>query len=122
MERRGKTVSQDGSALLESENLRFLEALRDRVTPEVFATWCKTLKFDRPGADTLRILAPNPFVRNWLDKSMRAPIEDAFTSVRGGDAKVVFEVREAVRDAQAAPGAEQPAADARVSLGPQVQE
>src|SRR5579859_4220982 len=119
MERRGETVSQDGSALLEGENLRFLESLRDRVTPEVFATWCKTLKFDRPGADTLRVLAPNPYFRDWLERSMRAPIADAFTSVRGADAKVVFEVREAVRsDGQPAAAAERPAAGARVSRIP----
>lgn len=84
----------DGSALQENENLRFLALLRERLSPEVFSTWCKALRFERPQAGILRVLAPNTYYRDWLEKAMRAPIEDAFATVQGKGAKVFFEVRE----------------------------
>src|SRR5579883_734048 len=101
MEREGETVGNGKTARDELERDRVLSVLKGLVGAEIFTTWCKPLQWEAE-ADSVRVFAPNPFYLTWLEGTLKAPLNEAFSLVAGRPLKVVFEIRAA---AKPAPGA-----------------
>lgn len=78
-----------------------LSILKHLVGSEIFSAWCQSLQW-QTSADSVRVFAPNPFYRDWLEKTLTAPIKEAFSLLAGHPLKVVFEVRAAAGPAPAA--------------------
>jgi len=69
--------------------LTFLEA---KLEPKVYDTWCRQLTFETVGENAVRVPTANPFYRDWLEKLLRKPLEDAFQSLFGRCPEIVFQV------------------------------
>ena len=69
--------------------LSFLEA---RLEPKVYDTWCRSLELEPAGDNAFRVPTANPFYRDWLEKLLRKPLEDAFSSLFGRTPDLVFQV------------------------------
>lgn len=85
-------MSEGEWANKDPDRARILSVLRKLVGEETYSTWCRSLEWEGSG-DTTRVFAPNPFYRDWLEKSLKAPIEEALELVSGRRPKVVFQVK-----------------------------
>jgi chromosomal replication initiator protein len=83
------------------ERERILSILESRLEPSVYQTWCRTLEIESLGENSFRVPTANPIYRDWLEKLLRKPLEDAFAQVFGRSPEIVFQV---------GPGAPLPAA------------
>jgi chromosomal replication initiator protein len=71
---------------------RILSALEARLEPKVFETWCRALEMEPLDDGGVRVPTANPVHRDWLDKLIRRPLEDAFLQVFGHVPDIVFQV------------------------------
>jgi len=71
-----------------------MAALEPRVRPEVFRTWCRDLDFIQVDENVVHVPAPNAFYRDWLERDLRRPLEEAFLIAFGRVPELVFRVRE----------------------------
>lgn len=79
--------------------------LESELTPQQFNTWIRPLQAVQEG-DTLRLLAPNRFVLDWVHDRFLAQISEIVCSVnRHREAQVTLEVGTAARAAAVAPAA-----------------
>src|SRR3569832_1375191 len=77
--------------------------LESELTPQQFNTWIRPLQAVQEG-DTLRLLAPNRFVLDWVHDRFLAHISEIVCSVnRHREAQVTLEVGTAARAAAVAP-------------------
>ena len=81
---------------------KILSFLESRLEPKVYDTWCRSLELEPTGDNTYRVPTANPFYRDWLEKLLRKPLEDAFSNLFGRTPDLVFQVH-------ASPGYEAPA-------------
>jgi chromosomal replication initiator protein len=72
------------------EKIRVL--LEERLDRRVYDTWCPTLELNEAGKNIWHIPAPNPFYRDWLERELRRPLEEAFQQVFGVIPTLVFKV------------------------------
>jgi chromosomal replication initiator protein len=86
--------------------LSFLEA---RLEPKVYDTWCRSLELEPAGENSYRVPTANPFYRDWLEKLLRKPLEDAFSSLFGKTPDLVFQVNASPIAAALSPAAPAPA-------------
>jgi chromosomal replication initiator protein len=86
--------------------LSFLEA---RLEPKVYDTWCRSLELEPTGDNAYCVPTANPFYRDWLEKLLRKPLEDAFSSLFGKTPDLVFQVNASPIAAALAPAAPAPA-------------
>src|SRR5262252_609715 len=71
---------------------KILSFLETRLEPKVYDTWCRSLELEPAGDNAYRVPTANPFYRDWLEKLLRKPLEDAFTSLFGRTPDLVFQV------------------------------
>src|SRR4029077_6505362 len=71
---------------------KILSFLESRLEPKVYDTWCRSLDLDPAGENAYRVPTANPFYRDWLEKLLRKPLEDAFTNLFGRSPDLVFPV------------------------------
>ena len=71
---------------------KILSFLESRLEPKVYDTWCRSLELEPAGDNTYRVPTANPFYRDWLEKLLRKPLEDAFQSLFGRVPEIVFQV------------------------------
>lgn len=82
----------------DSERTCVLSILKGLVGAEIFKAWCQSLEW-AVGPDSVRVFVPNPFYLTWLEGTLKAPLNEAFSLVAGRPLKVVFEVRAASKPA-----------------------
>ncbi|HVR83311.1 MAG TPA: chromosomal replication initiator protein DnaA [Planctomycetota bacterium] len=71
---------------------KILSYLESRLEPKVYDTWCRSLELEPTGENAYRVPTANPFYRDWLEKLLRKPLEDAFSSLFGRTPDLVFQV------------------------------
>ena len=74
------------------EKERVLARLEASLEPKVFETWCRSLTFEALEGGSVRVPTANPVHRDWLEKLLKKPIEDAFLEVFGRVPDLVFQV------------------------------
>jgi chromosomal replication initiator protein len=83
------------------EKQRILSFLESRLESGVYHTWCRSLQIEPVDENSVRVPTANPIHREWLEKLLRKPLEDAFLQIFGRVPEIVFQV---------GPGAAEPAA------------
>jgi chromosomal replication initiator protein len=78
--------------LTSQDKERILSFLEARLEPKVYDTWCRSLELEPAGDNTYRVPTANPFYRDWLEKLLRKPLEDAFSNLFGRTPDFVFQV------------------------------
>jgi chromosomal replication initiator protein len=78
--------------LTSQDKEKILSFLESRLDPKVYDTWCRSLEFEPTGENAYRVPTANPFYRDWLEKLLRKPLEDAFTNLLGRAPDLVFQV------------------------------
>jgi chromosomal replication initiator protein len=105
---------------------KILSFLESRLEPKVYDTWCRSLELEPAGDNAYRVPTANPFYRDWLEKLLRKPLEDAFTNLFGKTPDLVFQVNASplaalaptpVPAATVAPPAAEPPAPAVTDFG-----
>jgi chromosomal replication initiator protein len=71
---------------------KILSFLETRLEPKVYDTWCRSLELEPAGENAYRVPTANPFYRDWLEKLLRKPLEDAFSNLFGQTPDLVFQV------------------------------
>jgi len=71
---------------------KILSFLESRLEPKVYDTWCRSLELEPTGDNAYRVPTANPFYRDWLEKLLRKPLEDAFANLFGKTPDLVFQV------------------------------
>lgn len=71
---------------------KILSFLESRLEAKVYDTWCRTLQLEAVNERQVRVPAANPFYRDWLEKLLRKPLEDAFLHLFGQVPEIVFQV------------------------------
>ncbi len=73
-----------------------LQYLKQDLSPEHYNTWVKPLVVGESSNKTLVLLAPNQFIKNWVDERFLSLIEGVVEEVTGGNiASVILGVRSA---------------------------
>lgn len=86
----------------EIQNLwpKILEELKGKVTPQQFQTWFAHIKpLAREGDNGIELRVPNEYHREWLSRSYKDIIEDAFSSVSGDVGDIAFTVEAGAQSA-----------------------
>ena len=78
--------------LTSQDKEKILSFLESRLDPKVYDTWCRSLELEPTGDNAYRVPTANPFYRDWLEKLLRKPLEDAFSNVFGRTPDLVFQV------------------------------
>jgi chromosomal replication initiator protein len=74
------------------EKQKIFTFLESRLEPKIYDAWCRSLEIEASGENAVRIPTANPFHRDWLEKLLRKPLEDAFQDLFGREVEVVFQV------------------------------
>lgn len=77
-----------------------LELLRQRVNQDVVARWLDPIEATRDG-DTLVLLAPDRFHRDFVNDNYAALINEALTASNPANVSLRIEIRESAREARA---------------------
>ena len=68
-----------------------LGCLQDEIPPQQFETWIRPLRVDQPSANTVRLVAPNRFVQDWVADKFLDRIRELYRQLVG-DSSVELEV------------------------------
>jgi chromosomal replication initiator protein len=82
------------SALAAETRRSILTRLEQAVPEAIFQTWCRNLAIDEVGENAFEVPVPNAFYRDWLEREIRRPLEDAFVSVFGRAPELIFRISE----------------------------
>jgi chromosomal replication initiator protein len=74
------------------EKAKILSFLESRLEAKVYDTWCRSLELEAVDDNQVRVPTANPFYRDWLEKLLRKPLEDAFLQLFGRAPEIVFQV------------------------------
>jgi len=81
--------------LTSQDKEKILSFLESKLEPKIYDTWCRSLELEPAGDNAYRVPTANPFYRDWLEKLLRKPLEDAFSSLFGQTPDLVFQVNAA---------------------------
>jgi chromosomal replication initiator protein len=102
---------------------KILSYLESTLDAKVYDTWCRSLSLEKAGENSVRVPTANPFYRDWLERLLKKPLEDAFLQLFGSAPEIVFQVGDVAAPAPPAPApaaapAETPAAPPDFVLNP----
>jgi chromosomal replication initiator protein len=69
-----------------------MELLQRSVEPRVWDTWCRSLELREVGENAVEVPAPNEFYRAFLERELRAKLEDVFLRIFGAVPEILFQV------------------------------
>ncbi len=97
------------SPLTHQEKEKILSILESKLDPKVYDTWCRSLEIESAGDNAFRVPTANPFYRDWLEKLLRKPLEDAFEQIFGCAPEIIFQVSDEGTPLPAPPAPAEPA-------------
>jgi chromosomal replication initiator protein len=80
------------SALAAETRRSILTRLEQAVPEAIFQTWCRNLAIDEVGENAFEVPVPNAFYRDWLEREIRRPLEEAFSAVFGRAPGLIFRI------------------------------
>jgi chromosomal replication initiator protein len=80
------------NALTQQDRERILSYLETRLEPKVYETWCRALDLRPAGENAFQVPTASPFHRDWLERLLRKPLEDAFSNLFGEVPTLLFKV------------------------------
>ena len=80
------------SPITVQEKERILSYLEAHLEPKVYDTWCRSLELEPLDDNSVRVPTSNPYYRDWLEKLLKKPLEDAFQQLFGRAPEIVFQV------------------------------
>ena len=66
------------SALPAETRRSILTRLEQAVPEAIYQTWCRNLVIEEVGENAFEVPVPNAFYRDWLEREIRRPLEEAF--------------------------------------------
>jgi chromosomal replication initiator protein len=78
------------SALAAETRRSILTRLEQAVPAAIFQTWCRNLVIEEVGENAFEVPVPNAFYRDWLEREIRRPLEDAFRLEFGRAPELAF--------------------------------
>ncbi|MBI4566016.1 MAG: chromosomal replication initiator protein DnaA [Planctomycetes bacterium] len=78
--------------LTEETRQSILQRLEQAIAPAVFQTWCRNLRFDAVRENVYEVPVPNAFYREWLEREIRDPLEEAFRQIFGRAPQLSFRI------------------------------
>ena len=71
-------------SLLAAETRQSILTRLEKAVPEaIFQTWCRNLAIEEIAENSFEVPVPNAFYRDWLEREIRRPLEEAFRQVFG---------------------------------------
>ncbi|HEY3225905.1 MAG TPA: chromosomal replication initiator protein DnaA [Planctomycetota bacterium] len=80
------------TALAPETRESILTRLEQAVPPAIFQTWCRNLAIEEVAENTFEVPVPNAFYRDWLEREIRRPLEEAFRQVFGRAPGLAFRI------------------------------
>jgi chromosomal replication initiator protein len=80
------------SALAAETRRSILTRLEQTVPEAIFQTWCRNLAIEEVGENVFEVPVPNAFYRDWLEREIRGPLEEAFRLVFGRSPDLAFRI------------------------------
>ena len=80
------------SALSSDLRHSILTRLEQAVPEAIYQTWCRNLAIEEVGDNAFEVPVPNAFYRDWLEREIRRPLEDAFRQVFGRSPALAFRI------------------------------
>lgn len=71
-----------------------LDQMKEKISKPSFETWLKATKAHSLDEDTLTIIAPNEFARDWLENQYQTLIKETLVEVTGSELKTKFIIPE----------------------------
>jgi len=62
------------------------------VPPAIFRTWCRNLAIEEVAENSFEVPSRTPFYRDWLEREIRRPLEEAFRQVFGRAPGLAFRI------------------------------
>ena len=78
------------SALAAETRRSILTRLELAVPAAIFQTWCRNLVIEEVGDNAFEVPVPNAFYRDWLEREIRRPLEEAFRLEFGRAPELAF--------------------------------
>jgi chromosomal replication initiator protein len=78
------------SALAAETRRSILTRLEQAVPEAIFQTWCRNLVIEEVGENAFEVPVPNAFYRDWLEREIRRPLEEAFRLEFGRSPELAF--------------------------------
>lgn len=75
-----------------------LDQMKEKISKPSFETWLKATKAHSLDEDTLTIIAPNEFARDWLENQYQKLIKETLVEVTGSELKTKFIIPETKDD------------------------
>ncbi len=113
---RGLTSGGVSKAVGQSNWEKCLDRLEGELTAQQFNTWIRPLQAVEDGG-RLCLLAPNEFVRDWVNKHLGTHLDDVLRRVIGSEAELTVRVGSANGDGEAVAAEPPPAPQRNASLG-----
>jgi chromosomal replication initiator protein len=80
------------SALAAEARRSILTRLEQAVPQAIFQTWCRNLVIEEVGENAFEVPVPNAFYRDWLEREIRRPLEEAFRQEFGRSPELAFSI------------------------------
>ncbi|MDO3378213.1 chromosomal replication initiator protein DnaA [Geoalkalibacter halelectricus] len=93
-----------------------LEHIKESLSPQLFSTWIKPIRFVRADKSMVYLQVPNRFFLDWIRDNYVARIEQALSTLGAVDYQVILEVGKPENSSDQAENPEPPAAPAREIL------
>lgn len=87
-------ITTDNTTKEEEILQNLLHLLQQKVSKPSFDTWIKDLRFGSLSKDCLTLVAPNPFIQEWLNEHYKGITEEMAGQILGSKIQVVFSTQE----------------------------
>lgn len=78
--------------LLSEARQNIFSELERAIGKDIFGSWCSNLTFEQIDENTIRVPVPNNFYKEFMERKLRGPIENAYSKFAGKKPKVVFSI------------------------------
>jgi len=80
------------SALAAETRRSILTRLEQAVPEAIFQAWCRNIEIEEVGENAFEVPVPNAFYRDWLEREIRRPLEEAFRMEFGRAPELAFRI------------------------------